>query len=158
MSTIESNFSQHFENELVYSNILKFKILQSTTPNLQLQCCSTVNVFNVMYLEELDAWHKLANFDFIYWNMLHEARYHSIGCLPDSTKQIIRDRLTNINVSDQNRLEIDRIIDFMMNGQELGDVHDLINNILRVDARRDQDLRTHHQELAEAISYNGFVR
>jgi hypothetical protein len=43
----------------------------------------------------------------------------------------------------------------MMNGQELGDIYDLINNILTVDARRQQDLRTHHSEFAKAIGYNG---
>jgi hypothetical protein len=108
-----------------------------------------------MYLEDVANWADAQGFNFIYWNMLHEARYHSIGCLPDSTKQTIRDRLTNINVSDRNRLEIDRIIEFMMNGQELGDIYDLINNTHRVDARRGQDLRTHHSEFAEAIGYNG---
>jgi len=141
----------------VESNIARFMAMRDRHCHIKLQVCITVNVFNVMYLEDVANWADVQGFDFIYWNMLHEARYHSIGALPDSTKQIIRDRLTNINVSDQNRLEINCIIDFMMNGQELGDTYDLINNILRVDGRRQQDLQTHHYEFAKAIGYNGPV-
>jgi len=142
----------------VESNIARFMAMRDRHRHIQLQVCITVNVFNVMYLEDVANWADAQGFDFIYWNMLHEARYHSIGCLPDSTKQTIQDQLTNINVSDQNRLEIDRIIDFMMNGQELGDIYDLINNILKVDDRRGQDLRTHHYEFAKAIGYDVFAK
>jgi len=139
----------------VEHNIARFMAMRDRHRHIQLQVCITVNVFNVMYLEDVANWADAQGFNFIYWNMLHEARYHSIGCLPNSTKQIIQDRLTDINVSDRNRLEIDRIIDFMMNGQELGDIYDLINNTHRVDARRNQRLDEHHPELAQAIGYNG---
>ena len=107
-----------------------------------------------MYLEELAAWHKLANFDFVYWNMLHEAYYHSVGTLPDRAKQIAIERLKNANVTEYHRREFDNIIDFINGGVSLD------GNMLRirtrgVDVRRNQDLRTHHPELAQAIDYEG---
>jgi MoaA/NifB/PqqE/SkfB family radical SAM enzyme len=133
-------------------NIARFMSMRDRHSNLQLQVCITVNVFNVMYLEDVANWADKQGFDFIYWNMLHQAQYHSIGSLPDSAKQLVKQRLFDISVSAKNRLEIDRIIDFMMNGQSLNG-SELLNNIQLVDGRRSQDLRTHHYELAKAIGY-----
>ena len=74
--------------------------------------------------------------------------------MPDSAKQIIRDHLSNIAVSAKNKLEIDRIVEFMMNGRSL-DGSELLANIKQVDDRRGQDLRTFHYEFARTIGYNG---
>jgi MoaA/NifB/PqqE/SkfB family radical SAM enzyme len=136
-------------------NIARFMAMRDRHPNMQLQACITVNVFNVLYLEGVANWADAQGFNFIYWNMLHEAKYHSIGSLPDSAKQLVKQRLSDIRVSNKNRLEIDRIIDFMMNGQSL-DGTELQNNIKIVDSRRNQDLRTSHYDLAKAIGYNGY--
>lgn len=136
----------------VNENINKFKLLQSTMPNLQLQCCSTVNVFNVLYLEELDAWHKLASFDFIYWNMLHEAYYFSIGSLPELSKQYVKQKLESIATLGNTKQEFEKIIQFMMQGTSL-DGSLLREKIKEIDLRRSQDLNQHHSELAKTIAY-----
>ncbi|MEY4029322.1 MAG: hypothetical protein RJA90_507, partial [Bacteroidota bacterium] len=57
----------------VQENIAKFKDLRLMYPNIQLQVCSTVNVFNVLYLEHVAAWIDQQDFDFVYWNMMHDA-------------------------------------------------------------------------------------
>jgi len=113
-----------------------------------------VNVFNVLYLEELANWIDKQCFDFVYWNMLHEAYYLSVGTLPEGAKQTAIQKLSDANVSSMHRTEFDRIIEFIRNGVSLD------GNILRMkvqdlDWRRDQDLRHHHIELAEAIEYAG---
>lgn len=136
----------------VNENINKFKLLQSTMPNLQLQCCSTVNVFNVLYLEELDAWHKLASFDFIYWNMLHEAYYFSIGSLPELSKQYVKQKLESTATLGNTKQEFEKIIQFMMQGTSL-DGSLLREKIKEIDLRRSQDLNQHHSELAKTIAY-----
>jgi organic radical activating enzyme len=41
---------------VVLDNITSFQYLKTQMPNLQLQCCSTVNVFNVRYIDELAQW------------------------------------------------------------------------------------------------------
>lgn len=138
----------------VNENIVKFKTLQKQLPNLQLQCCSTVNVFNVLYIEELAAWQEQTGFGFVYWNMMHEAYYFSISTLPESAKQIIATKLQSANTSPATQKEFGHIIDFMQGGVSLD------GNILRMkvkdlDRRRNQNLKDHHKELAEAIGYDG---
>ena len=138
----------------VVANIDLFRNLKRRSQNIQLQVCSTVNVFNVMYLEDLAHWIDKQNFDFVYWNMLHEAYYLSVGTMPDKAKQIAKQRLSKANVQEPHRTEFDRIIDFIENGVSLD------GNILRmkvsdVDWRRQQNLFDCHSELADAIDYEG---
>jgi MoaA/NifB/PqqE/SkfB family radical SAM enzyme len=156
---VEGRFEYQRSNamwELIEHNIARFDAMRMRNPNIQLQACITVNVFNVMYLEKVANWVDAQGFDFIFWNMLHEARYHSIGSLPATAKQIVKEELSNITVSDKHKLEIDRIVEFMINGESL-DGSELLANIKQVDARRGQDLRTFHYEFARAIGYNGPV-
>ena len=154
---VEGRFEYQRANaiwELVEHNIARFDAMRMRNPNIQLQACITVNVFNVMYLEKVANWVDKQGFDFIYWNMLHQAQYHSISALPTTAKQRVKEELSNITVSAKNKLEIDRIIEFMLNGESL-DGSALLANIKQVDARRGQDLRTFHYEFARAIGYNG---
>ena len=116
--------------------------------------CSTVNVFNVMYLEDLATWIDQQTFNFVYWNMMHEAYYFSISTLPESAKELAIQRLQQANVSEKTKQEFDRIIDFMKRGVSLdGDI--LRMKVKDLDRRRREDLRTCHSELAMAIGYNG---
>ena len=138
----------------VENNIQRFRDLRNRCSNIQLQVCSTVNVFNVMYLESLAHWIDQQQFDFVYWNMMHEAYYFSVGTLPESAKEVAIGILGRSKVSDFHRREFDRIQDFMRQGVSLD------GNILRMkvrdlDWKRNSDLRTHHPELAQAIRYEG---
>ncbi len=138
----------------VTENIRRFQELKSRLSCIQLQCCSTVNVFNVMYLETLAHWIDQQQFDFVYWNMMHEAYYFSISTLPEQAKQQVSARLQAAQVSNRHRQEFDRICDFMRNGASLD------GNILRMkvrdlDWKRGTDLRQDHPELAQAIDYQG---
>ena len=140
--------------EEVNTNMDRFEAMRDRNTNIQLQVCSTVNVFNVMYLEGLANWIDKRSFDFVYWNMLHEARYHSVSTLPESAKEVAIKNLKNANVTEYHRNEFNNIIDFIKAGTSL-DGEDLRNNVKLVDWRRQQDLRTHHLELANAIDYKG---
>lgn len=131
-----------------------FRDMRSRQDNIELQVCSTVNVFNVMYLENLANWIDQQGFDMIYWNMMHEAYYFSIGTLPESAKKVAIERLAAAKVSAKHREEFDRIVRFMQGAVSLD------GNILRMkvedlDWKRGQDLRDHHPELAAAIAYAG---
>ena len=138
----------------VNENIARFRELRSRSSNIQLQVCSTVNVFNVLYLEDLALWIDLQDFDYIYWNMLHEAYYLSVSTMPDAAKQLAIARLSSADVDEPHRTEFDRIVDFIGNGVSLD------GNILRMkvrdlDWRRQQNLFDDHSELANAIGYEG---
>jgi len=131
-------------------NITKFNALRKQFTNISLQVCSTINIFNVMYLDEVAEWIDKQGFDFVYWNMLHDAKVHSIISLPEEAKKIAYDKLANSKSKHVD--EFKRTAEFMM--QRDGVSHyDLLLDIKRIDQRRGHSLSTHHTELATAIGY-----
>ena len=137
---------------VVLDNITSFQYLKTQMPNLQLQCCSTVNVFNVRYIDELAHWIALQKFDFVYWNMMHDAWYFSIATLPDSAKATITEHLHLADVPPEYRAEFDCIIDFMNTGAST-DGFMLRMKIADLDRKRNQNLRAIEPELADLIDY-----
>lgn len=137
----------------VCENIEKFRAMRERNLNMTLQVCCTTNVFNVMYLEDVAQWIDTQDFDFVYWNMLHDAYYFSIGTLPEKTKKAITEKLSVACIPSQFRKEFDRIIDFMNNGKSLnGDL--LKTNIRQLDRRRNQNLSVVASEFAKLIDYD----
>jgi len=138
--------------ELVQENIRLFRYQRAIRKNIKLQVCSTVNIFNVYYLDELVAWIDRQHFDFVYWNMMHDAPYFSISTLPQAAKDVIAFRLARVDVSPRHRREFDRMIDFMNNGPA-GDGNLLQEKIRELDARRRENLAQVEPEFAELINY-----
>jgi molybdenum cofactor biosynthesis enzyme MoaA len=136
----------------VEHNIARFMAMRDRHCNIQLQACITVNVFNVLYLETVANWADEQGFDFIYWNMLHEAKHFSIATLPVTAKQIIAEKLATVSVSKKAQAEIKSVIDFMMQGQSL-DGTLLLDQITLTDRRRKQNLADVEPEFAEIINY-----
>jgi hypothetical protein len=134
----------------VKENVNRFRIMRETMPNLQLQCCTTVNVFNVRYLDEVALWIALQDFDFVYWNMMHDAWYFSIACLPDTAKAAITDYLNSADTI--YRSEFDRIRDFM-NGGASTDGFMTRMKIADLDRKRNQNLADVAPEFATLIEY-----
>lgn len=155
---VEDRFEYQRSNaqwDLVNENIARFKELKQRYPGIiQLQVCSTVNIFNVTYLETLANWIDQQEFDFVYWNMMHEAYYFSISTLPSRAKHEIEQRLRSADVRPKHKQEFERIIDFM-NGGPSHDGQILRMKVRDLDFKRSQDLRDHHSELAEWIEYEG---
>jgi len=137
----------------VYENIERFRLLRKQHKNIQLQVCSTVNIFNIWHIEGLAEWIDMQDFDFIYWNMLHEARHFSVASLPQSAKELAARRLDMATVRPFHRQEFDRIRDFMMAGESLP-AEEIIEPIRRLDQRRGQNLREVIWELAESLGYD----
>ena len=139
----------------VEDNIARFKQLRDQYPNIRLQVCSTVNVFNVYYLEELARWNYSQGFNYIYWNMMHEAYYFSISTLPERAKAAITTQLRSCgSVSDAAQQEFNRIVDFMNAGVSL-DGSNMRREIANLDRRRNQNLALVEPEFATLIEYNG---
>jgi pyruvate-formate lyase-activating enzyme len=136
----------------VCENILKFRAMRERNLNMTLQVCCTINVFNVMYLEDVAQWIDTQDFDFVYWNMLHDAYYFSIGTLPVDAKAVATERLKAANIPTKFRAEFDRIIDFMNNGASL-DGQLLRMKIEDLDFKRQQRLGDYLPVLAQAIGY-----
>ena len=138
----------------VVANINRFKTLRDNHSNIQLQFCCTVNVFNVYYLKELADFVYAQDFDFVYWNMMHEAYYFSISTLPELAKQAIAQHLQSANGTDLVKKEFKQIVEFMMNGVSL-DGNILRMRVADLDRKRQQNLADVELELAEIIEYHG---
>jgi len=136
----------------VNENIQKFKQLKQELGNIHLQVCSTVNVFNVLYLEHLARWIDEQEFDTVYWNMLHDEEAVSIRALPALTKIKVEAHLIMARVSAFHRKHFDEFIKFMNNGTSLDGLR-LLEKIREKDELRNENLWDHHPELAEAIGY-----
>jgi MoaA/NifB/PqqE/SkfB family radical SAM enzyme len=136
----------------VCANLDRFRDLKEIYPNIELQVCTTVNIFNVRYLGDIAAWleKNRESFSFVYWNMMHDAWYFSIGCLPDSAKKAIGEYLDSVDTI--YRSEFDRIRDFMMRGASTDGFMTRMK-IADLDRKRDQNLAHVAPELAQLIDY-----
>ena len=137
----------------VCENLDRFRDLKEIHPNIELQVCTTVNVFNVRYLGDIAAWleRNRESFTFVYWNMMHDAWYFSIACLPHKAKQAITEYLDSIDTI--YRSEFDRIRDFMNSGASTDGFMTRMK-IADLDRKRNQDLQAVAPEFAELIEYN----
>jgi hypothetical protein len=136
----------------VCDNMAKFKNLQAQHKNIRLQVCSTVNIFNVYYINELADWIDQQAFDFVYWNIMHDAAYFGIANLPVRAKQVIAARLRSAAVSAQHQAEFARMADFMLQGQQ--DLsQQMLSKIQELDQRRGENLGTVAPEFAQLIAY-----
>ena len=136
----------------VEENVARFHVLRSKNSNIQLQCCSTVNVFNVRYIDRLAHWIASQHFDFVYWNIMHDAWYFSIATLPDEVKQDIDDYLSTARIPKQFEQDFQGIRDFMNNGAST-DGFMMRMKIADLDRKRNQDFAQVSPEMAELIEY-----
>jgi MoaA/NifB/PqqE/SkfB family radical SAM enzyme len=136
----------------VLDNLEQFKRLRARQANISLQVCSTVNIFNVYYLEDLANWIDLHVFDFVYWNLMHDAPYFSIATLPVAVKYELTNRLSRAQVSTRHQQEFVNIIDFMNRGTS-HDPSQMLVKIQELDHRRNQSLAQVAPEFAQLIGY-----
>ena len=138
----------------VCANLDRFRDLKECHQNIVLQICTTVNVFNVRYLDKVAQWidRNKESFNFVYWNMMHDAWYFSIATLPDTAKAGITEHLRSADVPPQYREEFDRIVDFMNTGAST-DGFMLRMKIADLDRKRNQNLCVVEPELAKLIGY-----
>jgi hypothetical protein len=105
-----------------------------------------------VYIDQLAHWIALQKFDFVYWNMMHDAWYFSIATLPDTAKAGITEHLRSADVPLQYRAEFDRITDFMNTGAST-DGFMLRMKIADLDRKRNQNLRDVEPEFADLLQY-----
>ena len=135
-------------------NLDRFRDLKECHKNIVLQICTTVNVFNVRYLDQVAQWidQNKESFNFVYWNMMHDAWYFSIATLPDDAKSAITEHLRSADVPPQYRGEFDRIVDFMNTGAST-DGFMLRMKIADLDRKRNQNMHDVAPEFANLINY-----
>ena len=136
----------------VVKNITKFHLLRHVSSNIRTQVCMTISALNILYLKELCDWVNTQNFDYDYFNLLHDPSYFCITQLPDDVKNIIDIRLTTRHFSPEHRKEVEHILGFMMVTHRTGNPR-LIDELKKIDLRRNQCLTDSHTELAEMLNY-----
>jgi MoaA/NifB/PqqE/SkfB family radical SAM enzyme len=137
---------------LVCENLDRFRDLKAQHSNIELQVCTTVNIFNVRYLKDIAQWleHNRESFTFVYWNMMHDAWYFSIACLPDDAKKAISEYLYSATTIYRN--EFDRICDFMNSGASTDGFMTRMK-IADLDRKRGQNFAVTCPEMAQLINY-----
>jgi MoaA/NifB/PqqE/SkfB family radical SAM enzyme len=154
---LEHRFEYQRSNALwaeVCENMDRFRDLKEIHANIQLQICATVNVFNIRYIDQLACWldRNTDSFEFVYWNVMHDAWYFSIATLPDTAKTALTDHLLSVSVPQQWREEFVRIVDFM-NGGASTDGFMLRMKIQDLDQKRNTNFAQVCPEMAELIAY-----
>ena len=143
--------------DVVQENIEKFFKLKRYLPSIiQLQVCTTVNIFNIRYLDQVAQWNATHAFNFVYWNMMHDAWYFSIATLPADAKKALTDHLLTTPIPPDYLEEFARIIDFMNNGAST-DGFMLNLKIRDLDNKRNQDFASIAPEMARIIGYQRHV-
>ena len=137
----------------VEQNLQRFRQLRSQCSNIQLQCCSTVNVFNIRHIDQLAHWIVQQGFDYVYWNIMHDAWYFSIATLPDSAKAELDVFLKTCDVPDVYAEEFGRIADFMNRGASTDGFMTRMK-IADLDRKRNQDFAQVSPEMALILGYN----
>jgi glutamate-1-semialdehyde 2,1-aminomutase len=136
----------------VEENIARFHLLRQSHANIQLQCCSTVNIFNIRYIDGLANWIASQQFDFVYWNIMHDAWYFSIATLPDPVKEDLDEYLKTARIPKRFTQDFQGIRDFMNNGAST-DGFITRMKIADLDRKRDQDFAQVCPEMAKLIEY-----
>jgi organic radical activating enzyme len=137
----------------VVDNINQFRLMRSRNSNITLQVCCTVNIFNVLYLADVAHWIQTQSFDYVYWNMLHDAPWLSISHLPAEVKQSVAKHLNDQAFPPEYQKEIQKIIEFMNLGNSF-DIEQITNNIRQLDTRRNESLKSVASELAKILNYD----
>ena len=136
----------------VSKNIEKYAKNSSNNVNVSLYC--TVSLYNIFYIDEFikfntDHWKLPLRF-----NLLHHPSNMSISNLPDTIKNIIKEKIDNLNIDHKkyvNREQgIEPIIDFMMNtrGSE-----EQLKSFIEITSKHDR-YRTQSFELIFPEFYN----
>ena len=126
----------------VEANILKFKEL-----GFKLYIFPTVNIQNVLYLDELIAWADRHNITYTF-NFLEFPRYLNIDSLTDTAKELI---VAKYKYSLNNQLQA--LANRVANSHG-SDGSNFVQQMKRLDRIRNQDFNSTHNEIAQAMGYN----
>lgn len=136
----------------VAQNVLRFQQLAAHTDNINTQVCITINVQNVLYIQEICDWVSQQAFDFVYFNMLHDPEHMNIGCMTAQAKELVVQKLMSAVVDNKYRHDIQGIIKFIQNGVT-GDGKQFCQSMKLTDAIRNQNFAHTHAEIAQAMGY-----
>lgn len=136
----------------VCDHISLARVLRKASPNISLQVCITVNIQNVLYLDEVCEWANAQEFDSIYFNMLHDPTRMNIGQMTEQAQQLVLDKLSTATFDSRFHKDIAGIIGFIKNGSG-SDGKEFCEFMTRTDLARKEKFTKTHAEIAKAMGY-----
>jgi MoaA/NifB/PqqE/SkfB family radical SAM enzyme len=144
------NIGERFELERggvwndIEKNIINFISLQKH--NICVYLFPTINIQNVLYIEELITWANRVEIELIY-NLLHYPHYLSINNMTELAKQLVIDRFGN-----SKHLILQTIANQVCNSKGSDGV-EFVEHMRKYDGRRFEDFVLTHKEIAHAMGY-----
>ena len=144
------NMGQRFELERggcwkdIEKNVIDFVSLKQH--NIRVYLFPTINIQNILYLEELLDWANLIGIELTY-NLLHYPRYLNINNMTNLAKKLVIDRFGN------SRHPILQTIANQIRNSQGSDGSEFVQHMRDYDQRRSEDLLLTHREVAQAMGY-----
>jgi sulfatase maturation enzyme AslB (radical SAM superfamily) len=133
----------------VEKNVLRYRQLVRTSPNIKMHICVTVCALNILYVMQIQQYFCDREIP-VFFNMVHHPHYLNVRALPDTVKQTIRSQLE----SQQPNWQITSIMDFMdmplENQPQQWDK--FLESTKKLDLLRQQDLASTFPEFWELIN------
>ena len=118
------------------------------------QLCTTWNVQNVFYMDEILTWAGTQAFDSVHFNLMHDPWEFSLSKIPTVAKSRVMIYLQKMQVKysrfaqDINALK--QIVVYAPNDTSADDLH---NKLRQTDLYRNQNFALSHTKMAQAINY-----
>jgi radical SAM protein with 4Fe4S-binding SPASM domain len=135
----------------VQDNIKKITAMKSD--KLSTQICTTVNIQNVYYLPEIIEWIETQEFDYVYFNMLHDPQHMNISNMTFDAMILVMDKLTSISYKEEYADEINKILN-LVNPNDIHENKEFNNYMKKTDKFRKQKFSDTHPEIAKAMGYD----
>ena len=121
--------------------------------NMETQLCTTWNIQNIFYVDEVLTWAETMNFNSIHFNLMHDPWEMAISNTPTSAKAELMIYLQKCRVKHEKYAkDIESLQHIVMRSQQ-EDAQPLHNKFRRTDLYRNQNFAESHSKIAKAIGY-----
>ena len=118
------------------------------------QLCTTWNVQNIYYMDEVLTWAETMNFDSVHFNLMHDPWEFSISRIPSVAKSEVMLYLQKMQVKHSKYAkDIIALKQIVVHAPNDTDPKDLYNQLRRTDLYRNQNFAQSHPKMAKAIGY-----
>ena len=118
------------------------------------QLCTTWNVQNIYYMDEVLTWAETMNFNSIHFNLMHDPFEFSLSCIPSIAKSQVMLYLQKMQVKHSKyATDIIALKQIVVHAPNDTNPEDLHNKLRRTDLYRNQNFAQSHSKMAKAIGY-----
>jgi MoaA/NifB/PqqE/SkfB family radical SAM enzyme len=137
----------------INKNIDDVQHLQGIWPNISIQVGITINIQNILYIDDILEWALTKNFENIFICLLHDPYYMNIGFMTTYAKNLTIKALEKSKWKNSKfGNEIKNLIECVKNGPG-SDGREFVNRMKLLDNRRNENFKDTHPEIAIAMGY-----